>query len=343
MPAIGLLSRWDGCRHRSLRRLLEQIGHRGHPVGRDVLENLEHLGPLLEMPDAEFRIAHGLLDQVFAGDDQVGQSPSVGSLGDGLILDPPPGLGPVQLIGGQGPQLLVGLVELQLPVAHLQRLAVPLAELLGQPDRVLLGVEHVERVGGRVDAAAAGEIVLREDPDLDRLRLDAQRLGRERAADFERFLVVGTGGQQALALGRRLHDGALHSLPLHADLLDAKVVLGLDLELERLGVEHDLLARQVLRRTATAPHRRGRRSTAGTAPCRPGRRHPASGIPWFAAHRPWSPGWRRWRRAALDSDRQPGPPTSSRLALAVKLAVEPLTSETAPPRTSFCWMPARPR
>ena len=96
------------------------------------------------MADAELRIAHRLLNEVFAGDDQVGQPPAVGPLGSGLVLDPPAGLGPVELVGRKGPQLLVGLEELHLPVAHLQRLAMPLAELLGQPDRVLLGVQDVE-------------------------------------------------------------------------------------------------------------------------------------------------------------------------------------------------------
>ncbi len=112
----------------------------------DVLEDLEHLGPLLQVPDPELGIAHRLLDQIFAGHRPGRQSPAVGPLGGGLVLDLAPGLGSVELVGRRRPQLLVGLVELQLPVAHLERLAMPLAELLGQPDRVLLGIEHIEQV-----------------------------------------------------------------------------------------------------------------------------------------------------------------------------------------------------
>ena len=38
-----------------------------------------------------------------------------------------------------------------------------------------------------------------------------------------------------------LNDRALDSAPFEADPLDAEIVLGLDLEAERLGIEHDLL------------------------------------------------------------------------------------------------------
>ncbi len=57
--------------------------------------------------------------------------------------------GSIQLFGCQGPQLLVGLVELELLVADVDRLAMPAAQLLGQPDGVLLGREHEEGVGRR--------------------------------------------------------------------------------------------------------------------------------------------------------------------------------------------------
>ena len=95
-------------------------------------------------PNSGFRIACWTRSSPV--DDQAGEPSPVRPLGSGLVLDPPRGLGPIELLGGQRPQLLVRLEELHLPVAHFERLAVPLAQLLGQPDRVLLGVEHVEGV-----------------------------------------------------------------------------------------------------------------------------------------------------------------------------------------------------
>ena len=55
--------------------------------------------------------------------------------------------------------------------------------------------------------------------------------------------------------------GVVDALPLDADALDAEIVLGLDLEAEQLGVEHDLLAGQVL-----AGERRGLVVAAGDRP-----------------------------------------------------------------------------
>ena len=96
--------------------------------------------------------------------------------------------GPVEFFGRQRPQLLVGLEQLHLAVADLQRLPMPLAQLLGEPDGVLLGVEHVEDVGRRIDPRPAGKIIFDEQPHLHRLRLDAERLGGERAGQFEHSL-----------------------------------------------------------------------------------------------------------------------------------------------------------
>ena len=197
------------------------------------------------MAHPELGVAHGLLNQVFTGPDQVRQPAPVGPFGNCLVLDPPPDLGLIQLVGRKGSQLLVGLRELQFPVAHFQRLAMPLAELFGKPDRVLLGAQHIEQIRGRVDPPAAGEVIFREDPDIHRLRLDAQRLRRECAGDLERFLVIAPSRQDALAFCRCLDDGTLHSLPFHADPLDAEIVLSLDLELQSFRIEHDLLAGQV--------------------------------------------------------------------------------------------------
>ena len=82
--------------------------------------------------------------------------------------------GSIQFVVGQLPQLLVGFEKLQLLVADIERHAVPLAQLLGEPDGVLLGVQDVEQVGRRVDPLAARQIVLDEQPDVHRLRLDAR-------------------------------------------------------------------------------------------------------------------------------------------------------------------------
>ena len=55
-----------------------------------------------------------------------------------------------------------------------------------------------------------------------------------------------------------LDDRAIDPLPVHADVLDAEIVLGPDLEAQELGVEHDLLAGQIF-----AGERRGLVFAAG--------------------------------------------------------------------------------
>ena len=67
------------CRRRccpigGLSGLLEKIGHRRHAVAGNVFEDLQHLGPLFQMADAELGIAHRLLDEVFARPHQVRQA-----------------------------------------------------------------------------------------------------------------------------------------------------------------------------------------------------------------------------------------------------------------------------
>ncbi len=229
-----------------LGRLLQEVGHRGHPVRRDVLEDLEHLGPSFEVADAELGVPHGLLDQVLARHHQARQPSAVGPLGRGLGLDLLADVGPVDLLGGHRPELLVGLVELHLAVADLERLAVPLAQLLGQPDGVLLGAEDEQGVGRRDDPRPARQVILDEDPEGDRLRLDPERLRRESTRDFQ-GLLVGAAGHQDPVAGRGRSDAlGVEPLPGQADSLDAEIVLGVDLEVEQLGVDHDLLTRQIL-------------------------------------------------------------------------------------------------
>src|SRR5262245_8366675 len=198
------------------------------------------------MADAQLRVAHRLLDQVFTAHDQIREPSAVGPLGHCLVLDPAAGLCTIELLRRERPQLLIRLEKLQLTVAHLQRLAMPLAELLGEPDRMLFGIEHVESVDRRVDSRSTWEIVLGEDSQLDRLGLDPQRLGRERAADLQRLLVIAAGRENALAPGWRLDDRVFNSLPFHANALDPEVILRLDLEIEHLGIKNDFLPRQSL-------------------------------------------------------------------------------------------------
>ena len=124
-----------------------------------------------------------------------------------------------------------------------------------------------------------------------------------------------------------------HSMPI---CLTPKSSWALTLKLERLGIEHDLLAGQILAGergslVVAAVDRQDERLLAGQAEL----------VLPAELHRPraFDLGRRAGDaepRAAGAPGRQPGRLASSRLAVAVKLAVEPLTSETAPPRTSFC-------
>ena len=325
------------------RRLLQEVGHRGHPVGGDVLEDLEHLGPLLQVADAELGVAHRLPDQVLARDDEARQATAVGPLGVGLVLDPLPVLVAVELLRRELAELLVRLEELPLAVAHLQRLPVPLAQLLGEPDRVLLGVEDVERVGRRVDPGAAREVVLGEDAKRDRLRLDPQRLARRRC-------------RRARAIPCRARRPPAPARPWPGSLMVASSA-------PRHSRPTRLTPKSSWARTwnascseSSTTFWRGRPSqesvgasssrpltSAGTAPCPRGRAGPASGTPPCAGRRP-APG--RLATVAPEGGRL-RPSTvaaeSSRLAVATNLASLPLTSETEPPRTSLRTARGRPR
>ncbi len=208
----------------ALGRVLEQVGNRRHAPAGDVLQDLEHLAPLFELGDRKLGVPHRLLDELFTRANQAREPAAVGSFRGGLVLELAPRLRPVELGGRQVAKLLVGLEKLHLAVAHLERLALPLAQLLGDPDRVLLGIQDVERVTRRIGPRTAGEIIFGKEPEADGLRLDAQRLRRERAGDFHRLFIVATGGEDALAVCRRRIDRALDPLPLDADLLDAEVV-----------------------------------------------------------------------------------------------------------------------
>ena len=192
-PVVG--RKGGGSDARRLRRGLQQVGHRRHAIGRDVGQDLQHLGPLIEVADADLRIAGRLPQQVFARFGQIRQSTAVGPFGVGLPFDLPPRFRPVEFLGRHVAELLVRFVKLQLAVADFERLPMPFGQLLGDPDRVLLGVEHVERIRRGVDRLSIGKVIGGEDPQLDRLRLDAERLGGEGAFDVERGFVVAADGE----------------------------------------------------------------------------------------------------------------------------------------------------
>ena len=147
----------------------KQVGDRRHPVARDVLQDLEHLGPFFQAGDAELGVAHRLLDQVFAGNrpgpTAGGRWPARRRPGSRSCAGSRAGraLRPARARSC----LLVSYNCISL-VAHLERLAMPLAQLLGDPDGVLLGVQDIEHVGRRIDPLAAREIILGEQPDAAR-------------------------------------------------------------------------------------------------------------------------------------------------------------------------------
>ncbi len=243
-----------------LRGLLEQVGHRRHAVARDVLEDLQHLGPFLEMAHAELGIAGGLPHEVFAGRHEVRQAPAVGPLGAGLRLDAAARFGPVELLRTHGPQLLIRLEQLQFAVADVERLTLPLGQLLGEPDRVLLRIENVEDIRRRIDARPPGEIILGKDLRPDYLRLDIERLGGKRPRDLEVLFVVSAARQNAFAFGRSRHGRLDDAGPFEPHAFDAEIVLGADLERERFGIEHDFQPREPFagerRRLVLAPRDR---------------------------------------------------------------------------------------
>ena len=120
------------------------------------------------------------------------------------------------------------------------------------------------------------------------------------------------------------------------DVLDAEIVLGADLEAELLGVEHDLLTRQVLAVASdgASSSRAVTASVNGSLPSRPSLSCQRNSI--FREPSIKAAGL---DTAAADGGNAVWPSTcavaSSRLAVAVNVAWLPCTSETAPPRTSF--------
>ena len=214
----------------ALAPLFQQVGHRRHAVGRDVGEDLEHLGPLVEVADADLGIAGGLLEQVFADFVEIRQAAAVRLLGVGLPFDLAARFRFVEFLRRHVAQPFVRFVKLQLAVADFECLAMPFGELLGDPDRVLLGVEDVEDVGGGVDSLSIREIIGGEQPQLDRLRLDAERLGGEGALHVERGFFMAADGEHRFAFGWLLDHVAGDASPAHADVFHAEVVVGSHVE-----------------------------------------------------------------------------------------------------------------
>ena len=118
---------------------------------------------------------------------------------------------------------------------NFQRLPVPFAELFGQPDGMLFGIENVERVSWGVDSFAVGEVVLDKKSEGDGLWFDAELTGIERATDGEGFFVVATGSEEPFPfcwLGDVIGCSGLifDANPLHADRFDAEIVLTFQFE-----------------------------------------------------------------------------------------------------------------
>ena len=91
-----LRSRLRGIRRQRLAglcRLLQQVGDARHPVRRDVLQHLQHLGPLFQVPDPQFGIAGRLPQQVFSRRGECRKSPAIRPLGGRLRLQPPERVG----------------------------------------------------------------------------------------------------------------------------------------------------------------------------------------------------------------------------------------------------------
>src|SRR5262245_9037693 len=99
------------------------------------------------MSDAEFGIAHRLPDQLIAYTNESVQTARVSLLGGGLCLDSLAIIGLIEFFLGKQAKLLIGLIKLHLFVTDFQRDAMPFAELLGDPDEMLIRRKHVKLEG----------------------------------------------------------------------------------------------------------------------------------------------------------------------------------------------------
>ena len=192
----------------------------------------------------ELVVLRRLLDEAAAGLGQAVEPRGVGVLGGGLLRDLAAVLGPVEVLGRQGAQFLVRLVELLLALVGFLGDFQPLAELLGQPERVVGLVEHVEHEARRAGVRPARQVIVRPRADFQRLRGDALARRAEGRLGGQFLLFRRADRGDLLAADRRLAVGLrLRSGPLQADLLDAEIVRGVDVEGHHFGVQHDLFER----------------------------------------------------------------------------------------------------
>ena len=126
-------------------RVVQQIRDAGHPIVGKILQDLQHLRPTFKVSNSDFGILRGCQNQLVAHLAEPFQSTTVGSFRGGLAFDVALVLVEFHFVGGQRSKLLVLLVELSFPVANIEGLAVPFAQLFGHPDRMLVRGEDVQQ------------------------------------------------------------------------------------------------------------------------------------------------------------------------------------------------------
>ncbi|MFN9939514.1 MAG: hypothetical protein ACK56I_08560, partial [bacterium] len=82
-------------------------------------------------------------------------------------------LGQGQSLARQFPQFPIQLVQLQFAITDIQRLLLPLIQLFGKPDRMLIRPQDQEAIRRRVPSRAIGKVIDGPCTQLDPLRLDA--------------------------------------------------------------------------------------------------------------------------------------------------------------------------
>ena len=206
---------------------------------------------MLERAGVELWIPQGLSDQFSTTVGEPAEPAAVALLRGRLRADRLTVLGRVELVGREFLQFLVPGEQFHLAVADFRRLLFPAGDLVVDPEGVIGGPHHQKHRRRRIDPVAARKVVLREGPNLHRLRRDAELCRRECSDRCERFRLRSTGCQQALAPGAvavPCHGRGTASTadPLDADPLHAKIVPRLETETHRFGFQEHGLARQAV-------------------------------------------------------------------------------------------------
>ena len=206
---------------------------------------------MLERAGVELRIPQGLPDQFSTTVGEPAEPAAVVLLRGRLFADRLAVLGRVELVGGKLLQFLVPGEQFHLAVADLCRLLFPAGDLVVDPEGVIGGTHHQKHRRRRIDPVAARQVVLREGPNLHRLRRDAEWCRRECSDRFERFRLRAAGCQQAhapgaVALPRHGRGTASTADPLDANPLHAKIVPRHKTEPHRFGFQEHGPARQAV-------------------------------------------------------------------------------------------------